>query len=100
MFDLQRVHGLLEVRRGTLDLHVVADRERTVREADRRDADLPEEVEDFSDLLPFHPHANRLHAINMSRSPYSIRERRNGRRKVLSAKIGYGACRRGECRSW
>ena len=76
MFDLQRVHGLLEVRRRTLDLHVVTDREGTVRETDRRDADLPEEVEDFSDLLPFHPHANGLHAINMSRSLYSMRERR------------------------
>jgi small nuclear ribonucleoprotein len=97
MLDLQRVHGLFEVRRRTLDLHVVANRERAVRESDRRDANLAEEVEDFSDLLPFHPPANRWHAINISRSNFS---RRNGcrKRKVLSAKIGYGGCGRGECR--
>jgi hypothetical protein len=81
MLDLQRVHGLLEVRGGTLDLDAVADREGTVREPDRGHADFPEEVEDFSDLLPFHLHANRLHAINMSRSRDSTRERRRGDEK-------------------
>jgi len=54
VFDLQRVHGLLDVRRRTLDLDRVADRKRTLREADRRDPDVGEEVEDLADLLPFH----------------------------------------------
>jgi hypothetical protein len=54
MLDLQRVHRLLEVRRGTLNLHRVTDCERAVREADRRDADLPEEMEDLADLRPLH----------------------------------------------
>jgi len=81
MLDLQPVHGLLEVRRGTLDLHGVADREGPVREPDRGHADVPEEVEDFPDLLPFHPPANGWHAINISRSHYSMRKRRTGDEK-------------------
>jgi len=57
MFDLQRVHGLLDVRRGPLNLHGVTDREGTVGEFDRRDLDVAEIMEDLADLLPFHrPH--------------------------------------------
>jgi len=57
MFDLQRVHGLLEVRRGTLNLHRVSHREGTVRELDRGDSEMAEKVEDLAYLLPFHrPH--------------------------------------------
>jgi len=56
VFDLQRIHGLLQVRRRSLDLHRVTDRDSIVREADCRDADLPIEVEDFADFLPFERH--------------------------------------------
>jgi len=60
MFDLQRVHGLLEVRRGPLDLHGVSNRKGAVGKLDRRDPDVAEEVEDLADLLPFHrPHMGR-----------------------------------------
>jgi len=60
MFDLQRVHGLLEVRRRPLDLHGVSHRKGAVGELDRRDPDVAEEVEDLADLLPFHrPHMGR-----------------------------------------
>jgi hypothetical protein len=54
VFDLESVHRLLEVRRGSLDHHGVSDGDRSVREPDRRDPDLPEEVEDLSDLSAFH----------------------------------------------
>jgi len=56
VFDLQRLHGLFQVGRRSLDLHRVADRNSIVREADCRDADLPIEVEDFADFLPFERH--------------------------------------------
>jgi len=56
VFDLQRLHGLLEVRRRSLDLYRVADRNSIVREADCRDADLSVEVEDFADFLPLLRH--------------------------------------------
>jgi hypothetical protein len=56
VFDLQRIHGLFHVRRRSLDLYRVADRNPVVREADCRDADLPIEVEDFADFLPFERH--------------------------------------------
>src|SRR6266699_309919 len=54
VFDLQRVDRLLDVRRGSLDLHRIADRERVVRQLDCRDADLPVEVEDLAHFLAFH----------------------------------------------
>jgi len=54
VLDLQRVDRLLEVRRRSLDLHRVADRERAVRQLDCRDADLPVEVEDLAHFLAFH----------------------------------------------
>jgi small nuclear ribonucleoprotein len=94
MLDLQRVHGLLEVRRGTLDLDAVADREGPVREPDCCDADLPEEVENFSDFLPFHPHANRWHAINISRSS-PRREKADRETKSLKCKNRIWRLRKG-----
>jgi len=56
VLDLERVHGLLDVRRGPLDLHDVPDGDRAVREPDRRDADVAEVVENLADLLSFHPY--------------------------------------------
>jgi len=56
VFDLQRVHGLLQVRRRSLNLHGVAERDPVVCEPDGRDADLPVEVEDFANFLPFERH--------------------------------------------
>jgi len=54
VLDLQRVDPLLQVRRGPLNRHRVADRERAVREPDCTDADLPIKVEDLADFLSFH----------------------------------------------
>jgi len=57
MFDLHRVYGLFDVRRGPLNLDRVSDREGTVCEFDRGDLDVAEVVEDLADLLSFHrPH--------------------------------------------
>jgi len=54
VLDLQRVDPLLQVRRGPLNRHRVADDERAVREPDCTDADFPIKVEDLADFLSFH----------------------------------------------
>jgi hypothetical protein len=54
VLDLQRVDRLLEVRRGSLDLDRVADRDPAVRQANCGDADFPEEMEDLADFGPLH----------------------------------------------
>jgi len=60
VLDLQRLDRLFEVRRRSLDLHDVPDRERTVRQPDRGDADLAVEVEDLADFLAFHDDRRRM----------------------------------------
>src|SRR5207249_4483130 len=86
VFDLQRVHGLLDVRRRTLDLDRVADRERAVREPDRRDPDVAEEVEDLADLLPFHRRRMGCTAINTFAAPGAAVRISDGRTKSLKCK--------------
>jgi hypothetical protein len=71
VLDLQRVDGLLDVRRRTLDLDLVSDRDAAVRQADRRDADVPVVMEHFPDLLPLHRIADRREAIKVLRAGIS-----------------------------
>jgi hypothetical protein len=59
VFDLHSVDDLGEVRRRTLHLDRVADREVSVQEPDGGDADLPIEMEDLADFHPIRHKARR-----------------------------------------
>ena len=65
VFDLKGIDRLLDVRRRALDLYLVPDRDRAVRQTDRRDAEVSIVVEHLPDLPPLHRITHGLYAINM-----------------------------------